>query len=547
MYYDNILMTYTFAVVLFPFLACLLIIFTMGRGKHAIAAIAVLSAMMSLFLSCIAAYIVFKNPNYSLLIDFPWITTQASSIHAVFIMNKLSSLFLVSVSLVFMLIHLYVFSIFNSAENEVLVKIFSLNSLAHSFLLITFISASLIQIYVFVSLSTVLMFLIRLIEKHNESSVNSAKIEFIANISSDMFLFVGTLLLSNSFGTSMINQLYVYLSEAKFVNNPQALTAIVLIFLFVICKLGFYPFSMIFLNNSEDYPACFAGKIALYHTGIAFFVLILIKPFSSVMPSVCITILMFWALLTALILVYQSIICKNILHIAGSICFANNCLLSIVVLSDIGLSYLFLLSISILIITLLLIIIGYLMAITHTNLVWETGNASKYMKLLLVACTVSVLFLAGLPPLSGFWRNAAIFASGSNKFLLVIASIVLFFMAFSAMRLYTVIFFGQKNSEFQAKTPSALISVILAVLTLVVIVLGNLFFPFLSSSMGDYINMYTHASISISNFRMAFILSILGVVSGFLCYFKLSEEKEDMVLSYLTFKNIFNKFKRSKK
>lgn len=546
MYYDSVLMIYTFAIIFFPFMACLLIMFTMGRGKFVVATISVLSSVMSLFLSCTAVYIIFKNSNYSLLIDFPWITTQNNSLQAVFVMDKVSSLLMASASLVFTVVHLYAFRILNKMENNVLVKFFALNCLAHSLLMTIFASASLIQIYVFMSLLTVVIFLLRLVEKSSEQSVVSAKIEFITNISADMFLLLGTILLSNSLGTSVINQLYAHLSEGKFVNNTQALVAIFSIFIFLICKLGFFPFNLIFMKNSEDYPACFAEKVALYHTGSALFVLILIKPFCSVLPSVSIVAFIFWALLTALILVYRSIVSKNILHIAGRICFANNCLLAVVIASDLGLSSLFVLSISMLIITLLLIIVGYLMSVMHTIFIWETGNISKYMKLLLIACSISIMFLSGLPPLSGFWRNSAVFASVGDVFSMILTSVIMFFMAFSAMRLYTVIFFGKKESEIQAKNPPALISIMLTVFTLAIIILGNIAFPFLFESMGDYVNMRTSLSISADNFRMAFILSMSGVITGFLIYFKMPEKREDVIFSYLNFKNIFKRLKRSK-
>jgi len=384
---------------------------------------------------------------------------------------------------------------------------------------------------------TILIFLLHVVEKRTLTSVMLSKNELIANIIYDSFLLAGSLLLMNIVGTSNLDVLYQFLSEGKFRHSPQEIAAVIFILLFAICKSGLYPLNKLILKESKEYPALFSTKITIYHTGIAFFVLTVIKPLTIIIPNIFISLILILLLLSTLAVLYQSIISKNILYISGNICFATNSLLIISIISDATLSYSLVLYTSMLIIALMLMVSGYITSVFYTDSIWETGNANKYMKTLLIFYNVSIIFLSGLPPFSTFWRNSAIFASTNNIFYTLLVSSAVFLLAFSAMRVNTIVFFNKKKSNIGNKSPSTSLSLAFSILALAAIILSSAKLQVLSSLAGEFINIRTHLSISRLNFNISFICSIAGILSSFFYYLKISEEKDKTVLKFLHIKD----------
>ncbi len=529
MIYDKILMVYTFMAAIFPFVACGLIALTMGKAKRTVAAISIIASLMSFIASCAISYIVLSHSGYTLHIELPWITTQEGDIPAIFTVNRISSLFMVVISLISVITQFYVVKIFKNRENDVWLKYFGITSLSQSLILLTIISSSLLQIYIFTAVLSVATFLLRAVERqHSPPDTSSIKILMI-NLIADSFLLAGSIIFLTGLGTADINSLYVLLSEGLLKNNHSAISATSLILCSIALKAGFYPFNAILLKNSNEYQASLSTRICFLHTAIPFFILITIKPFTILLPELYTAVFIFMALITAFMASCNASLNRRISQIAGNICFANSGFLAIALVCDAGSASFILLYTMLLIVALLLMVSGYISSIMYSDSIWDGNINNKYVRMIFSACAVSVFFLSGLPPFVGFWRNTAILASLNNSFYLLFTSLTIFILSYSSARMSSIIFLNKNGDLTPSNNPSITISVSFAILTVLSVFISLLELPFASSFWQEYTNIKTNLSVSMPDILIALSMNIWGILTGFMLYRNITERKESEI------------------
>ncbi|MEW5766674.1 MAG: NADH-quinone oxidoreductase subunit L [bacterium] len=140
---------------------------------------------------------------------------------------------------------------------------------------------------------------------------------------------------------------------------------------------------------------------------------------------------------------------------------------------------------------LLFLAAGSVIHAIHSQDIWEAGGLFKPMKITAIVFLLGSLSLAGIPPLAGFWSKDEILLAVHNSghtLLFTTAIITVFLTAFYTFRLWFVVFTGEEKEGSHAHESPAVMTIPMIILAVLAVVAGLPGSPW----MGGWIHKFIH-------------------------------------------------------
>ncbi len=446
-------------------------------SKKAAGIVATLSVFTSAILSIMLAYDYFSafpaGAEHPALVawSFEWLQYSAHlAVNAGVLVDSLSILLMVVVTIVSSLVHLY--SIGYMDGDDGYGRYFTYLNLFTFSMLGLVVAPSIVQTYIFWELVGVSSFLLIGFYYTKPSAVAASKKAFIVTRFADLFFLVGVLLLA-VFGYQTLSMIgapaglpanvsafdFSYLTSSGvslMMNNLGLLTpAMILIFIGAAGKSAMFPLH-IWLPDAMEGPTPVS---ALIHaaTMVVAGVYLVARLFPAFAASG--TVLLIVAYVGAFTCLFAAVIACTQNDIKRVLAFST--------LSQIGymmfalgvasaaesLGYtasLFHLFTHAFFKALLFLGAGAVIHAVHTNNIWEMGGLSKKMPITHITFLIATLAISGVWPFAGFFSKDEIIAStlGNHHYVIfAIGLLVAGITAFYMFRIYIVTFLGKARSE----------------------------------------------------------------------------------------------------
>lgn len=428
------------------------------RFKRISSFIATFSICSSLCISCKIAHNFFYNPK-ALALVIPWFKTGETIISLGAIIDPLSIIMLLIVSLVSSLIHIY--SIGYMAHEGGFSRYYAFLSLFSFSMLSLVLSNNFVQIFMAWELVGVCSYLLIGFWYHKTSAADASYKAFITTRVGDVGFLIGILLIFSLCSSFDFNEIGSIIKRG--IISPRMLNLIcLLIFCGAIGKSAQFPLH-VWLPDAMEGPTPVS---ALIHaaTMVAAGVYLVIRLFwiFSLSPLAMDTIAIiggFTAIFSATIAIAQNdikrIIAYSTLSQLGYMMLALGC----------GgyIGGFFHLTTHAFFKALLFLCAGSVIHSIHSNNIWDGGGLFKRMPITGIAFLCGSLALCGIPPFSGFFSKEMIIKAVFEKhtILFIFSIITVFLTSFYISRLFFVVFMGEKGGDFHESPPSMTIPMII--------------------------------------------------------------------------------------
>lgn len=475
-------------VPVFPALGFVIIAFITNRYKMLSAIIAILAMAASLIISTgilrevLLRDITMENPvEHSLT----WLSIPGLTIEAGVLIDPLSAVMLMVVSIVALLVIIY--SVGYMKGDPGFSRYFGYISFFGASMLGLVIANNYFQMYVFWELVGLCSYLLIGFYFYKNSAVEANKKAFITNRVADFGFLLGIFFIFYLFGTFN----FIELSEAfkGFESMTLFTVAAILIFFGPIGKSAQFPLH-VWLPDAMEGPTPVS---ALIHaaTMVAAGVFLLARQF-ALFHEVTVSMLTiayiggFTAIFAATIAVVQNDI-KRILA------FSTVSQLGLMVMA-IGAGSItagmFHLTTHAFFKALLFLGAGSVIHAVHSNNIWKMGALYKKMKITTWTFIIGALALVGIPPLAGYWSKDLISSSVRDAGfidLYYLAYIVSFLTAFYMFRLIFAVFFGSDRTEFKPHESPLVMTLPLIILAVFSIFIGFINSPLVTTKFANLI------------------------------------------------------------
>ncbi|MDI6752029.1 MAG: NADH-quinone oxidoreductase subunit L [bacterium] len=456
------------AVPLAPFLAFAIISLFTLRYKRLSTFISILGIAISLILSLNIAINLIISPS-SEEYFMNWIKIGAVQIPLEIIIDPLSAMMLVVVSLVSLCIQIY--SIGYMHGDTGLARYYGFISLFSFSMLTLVLSNNFAQMYMAWELVGLCSYLLIGFWYHKPSAAAAGKKAFLVTRLGDVGFLIGILLIFKLTGTLSFSEVAHAISQ-KEVTCPAITIIAILIFCGAIGKSAQFPLH-VWLPDAMEGPTPIS---ALIHaaTMVAAGVYLTARLFFIFLPSIeALAIVAYIGGFTALF--------------AATIALAQNDIKKIVAYSTISqLGFMMLalgsggytpacfhLMTHAFFKALLFLCAGSVIHSLHSNNIWDGGGLLRKMPITAICFIMGGLSLAGLPPFAGFFSKdeivLTVFASG-NTLLFFMATLTIFLTAFYTFRLFFVVFTGEEKKDthvHESPLVMTLPMILLAILSLI--------------------------------------------------------------------------------
>lgn len=474
---------YTWLVPALPLFACAIIILFTIKAKDLSSYLSIGAILVSFLISCgIFAWVIINPSLLPVSLNFSWFTSGKTGFELGLVVDFLSSMMLVVVSLISLLIQIYSRGYMHGDPG--LSRYYAFLSLFTSSMLLLVLANNFVQMYICWELVGVCSYLLIGFWYQRPSAAEAGKKAFIVTRVGDVGFLIGILLLFKLTGTFSFETLGQIISSTQpfptFMNltSEQTLTLVaILIFCGAAGKSAQFPLHT-WLPDAMEGPTPVS---ALIHaaTMVAAGVYLVARLFGLFHASPdALTVVAYIGGFTALF--------------SATIAVAQNDIKRIVAYSTLSqLGYMMLalgvsgytagvfhLMTHAFFKALLFLGAGSVIHAIHSNNIWDAGGLYKPMKITAVTFLLAALSLAGIPPLAGFWSKdeilIAVFNSG-NMTLFGFAIITVFLTALYIFRLYFVVFTGTEKEKGAHESPlvMTLPMIILAVLSVIAGVVGS--------------------------------------------------------------------------
>jgi NADH-quinone oxidoreductase subunit L len=514
------LMLLTILVPVLPFLAFLAIVGLTRKFGLLSSLLSILCMGASLGLSLYILLAQIQAPSV-LEYNIPWLFIGSLQMSLGFLLNPLTALMLVVVTLVSFLVQVY--SIGYMHGDKGFSKFFAFISLFSFSMLGLVVANNFIQIYIFWELVGLCSYLLISFWYHKPEAAAAGKKAFVVTRFGDFGFLVGIILLSYYSGTFNFGGAESFVKSGSL--SPALTTGIVLLlFCGAVGKSGQFPLH-VWLPDAMEGPTPVSALIhaaTMVAAGV-FMVARLFPIFSSSADAMLVIAYIggFTAIFSASIALVQDDI-KRVLAYST--------------LSQLGYMMLalgvggyaagmFHLTTHAAFKALLFLGAGSVIHAMSTNNIWEMGGLGKKMPITAATFLIAALALSGIFPLSGFWSKDEILLStlhSGHTGLFAAALCTAFMTAFYMSRIFLVTFTGKTNPEKHAHESPLVMTIPLMILAVLSIVLGVVGLP------GHEKNIYTflafggpHAEETSFNVTVAVIsnaVALAGILLAIVIY-----------------------------
>ena len=530
------MLEYALLIPMFPFLAAVMLQFTERRlGKRssniAIAAMTISFILSIVVLGQVVAYNAAHEEIQGPLMDLKirWLTVFNTDIEFGIMVDNLTALMLVVVTLVALLIQIY--SLGYMDKDPLFGRYYKYLSLFTFSMLALILSNNLLQLFIFWELVGLCSYLLIGFWFEKDGPQHAQKKAFLVTKAGDLAFMLGVFLVFFVFGTfnfeAIFSQLPTILQSTDSflgLSGGVVITVIALfIFIGAMGKSAQFPLH-IWLPNAMEGPTPVSALIHAATMVVAGVYLIgrmypLIASSAVVMLVIAIigTITLFMAATIALtvfdikkVLAYSTISQLGYMMLAlgaGSLTAGMFHLMTHAFFK-----------------ALLFLCAGSVIHSVGTQDLREMGGLKKYMPITFGAMFIAALAISGIPPFAGFWSKDEILLTvfHYNKVLFVVALFAAFLTALYMFRLIYLCFFGMPRGKGHPhESPRSMTWPLIALAALSVViglvgaplpVIGNLFAGFIRSD--------THHSASLLLMLISAVVGISGIVIAYLAYFR---------------------------
>ena len=162
----------------------------------------------------------------------------------------------------------------------------------------------------------------------------------------------------------------------------------------------------------------------------------------------------------------------------------------------------------------------------HTQDIQKMGGVFRKMKITGLTFVIASLAISGIPPFAGFWSKDEILSEimrNGHPFLFVLAAVTSLLTAFYMFRLIFLVLFGKSRSEIHPHESPKVMTVPLSILAVFAIFIGLVGSPFMNNAFQNFIYLgQTHESESLKPdyavMGFSTLLAVLGIGIAYLLY-----------------------------
>lgn len=480
------MLNYAWWIPLLPLITFVVIIFFTGKAKNLSSYLSILSTFVSFILSCKLFLYLIAHPE-AVEMSVEWFRTGRISVELGMLIDPLTGMMLVVVTLVSLLVQIYSRGYMHG--DPALSRYYAFLSLFTFSMLGLVVANNFVQIFIGWELVGLCSYALIGFWYQKPEAAAAGKKAFITTRIGDVGFMIGILLLFSHAQTFNFLQVEEFLHRG--ILSPGLLTLIaVLIFCGAIGKSAQFPLH-VWLPDAMEGPTPVS---ALIHaaTMVAAGVYLVGRLFGLFSGSAQAM------LVVAYIGGFTAIF-------AGTIAVAQNDIKRIVAYSTLSqLGYmvlalgcggytagLFHLMTHAFFKALLFLACGSVIHSIHSQDIWDAGGLFKPMKITAIVFLLGSLSLAGIPPFAGFWSKDEILIAvhNSGHTVLFVASIITVFLtAFYSFRLWFVVFTGKEKEGSHAHESPAVMTIPMIILAILAVVAGLPGSPW----MGGWIHEFIH-------------------------------------------------------
>lgn len=465
--------------------------------------------------------------------------TDKLIIHLGILLDPLSVMMLVVVTLVSAMVHLY--SIGYMKGETGYTRFFAFLSLFTFSMLGLVVATNIFQMYIFWELVGVSSYLLIGFYYQKPSAVAASKKAFIVTRFADLGFLIGILLLSYTYGTFDFNVLtdvngpvITQTVPALFMGVSVTTWALLLIFMGGAGKSAMFPLH-IWLPDAMEGPTPVSALIHAATMVVAgvYLVARLFPAYAFTSPD-ALTIIMYVGSFTSL---FAAVIACAQLDIKRVLAFSTLSQIGYMMVAlgvsgyaEHGLGYmasLFHLFTHAFFKALLFLGAGSVIHSVHSNLMTEMGGLRKSMPVTHLTFLIACLTIAGIPPFSGFFSKDEILVAAMehNTLVFTVQWFVAGLTAFYMFRLYFRVFWNQEPAYHHLPHESpAVMTVPLTFLAIASIFAGFVPFHDLVTSDNKPLETAFHWSVA----APSILVAVIGILVAAVLYMKQSERPENL-------------------
>jgi NADH-quinone oxidoreductase subunit L len=438
------MVNYAYLIAIFPLIGFIINIFFGAKLKLKGALISIFCISLSFILSCLVLREVMAGKTIEQSIV--WFTVADYSFKAGFLVDSLTAMMLIVVTLVSLMVQIYSIGYMHGEKNYT--RFFAFISLFTFSMLGLVLANNLIEVYVFWELVGLCSYLLISYWYYKTSAADAGKKAFITTRIGDTGFFLGIAIIFYYLGTANFGEISEKMRHGGLDVNILTISA-VLIFCGAIGKSAQFPLH-VWLPDAMEGPT---PASALIHaaTMVAAGVYLVARSYALFAAAqMSLQVVSYIGIITALL--------------AASIALVQNDIKRILAYSTVSQLGLMMVGLGVggytaasfhlmthaFFKALLFLCAGAVIHNSGLQNIQQMGGLFGKMKTIAITCLIACGAIAGVPPLSGFWSKdeilLSIYTSG-NKMLYGLTLLVSFMTAFYMFRLLFLTFFGKPRYE----------------------------------------------------------------------------------------------------
>jgi len=509
------MLNYPYLIPVFPALAFAINILIGKRLGKWSAIVSIAASSISAILS-IATFINYLGGNAAKF-DFTWIILRGVPVKYGIIVDPLSVMMLLVVSIIGTLIQVYSTGYMHGDKR--FSRFFAYMSLFMFSMLSLVLSNNFMMIYIFWELVGACSYFLISFWFEKDAAANAGKKAFITTRVGDVGLFIGLAIIYWVTGTPYFSDL----SAAAAAGNQGLMTvAAILVFCGAVGKSAQFPLH-VWLPDAMEGPTPVSALIhAATMVAAGVYLVSRCYPLFAACPD------------ALLVVAYIGIITA---FMAGTIALVVTDIKRILAYSTISqLGYMmtalgvggytagnFHLMTHAFFKALLFLGAGSVIHGVHTQDIREMGGLFPKMKTTATTFIIASLAISGIPPLSGFWSKdeilTEIFASGHHV-IFVLAYVTSIFTAFYMFRLCFIVFFGKPRKEgVHAHESPSVMTIPLMVLAFFAVFVGFVGSPFMHNWFGHFVQFgEKHHGVNHAVMIASVAAGVIGIATAYVIY-----------------------------
>jgi len=548
-------LNYSWLIAAFPAAAFVIISILTIRRRNISAFLSILGIFLSFIISLGVLLARLSNPQAPPFeMGFDWIVIRNFNIQLGILIDNLTAMMLIVVSLVAFLIQVYSAGYMGEEKDASFARYYAYMSLFAASMLTLVLCNNFVQIYITWELVGLCSYLLIGFWYQKKSAADAAKKAFIVTRFGDLGFLIGIIIISTQAGTFnflQIGNLIPQWAQDPSIGIGFITICAILIFCGAVGKSAQFPLH-IWLPDAMEGPTPVS---ALIHaaTMVAAGVYLVARVFVIFHASpAALLVVAYIGAITALI--------------AASIAIVQNDIKRVLAYSTISqLGYMMLalgvggytagtfhLMTHAFFKALLFLCAGSAIHALHTNDMWEMGGLGKKMRITGLTCLAGCLAIAGIPPFSGFWSKDEILTVVWNfpghGILKVVAFAVVFMTAFYMFRMYYLAFCGEFRGKHEPHESPAVMTIPLIILAFFAIFVGfvgtpcaNYFGDFISFAPSETEAATAGVHINYAAMGLSLILAIMGILLAYTIYRAKAISEEALQKRYRTIYLILEK------